>query len=589
MSKIPTFQTPAPMLDIGIGPTTSPIIEVDKALESMRDSGFDLMAAIGEPIDNSIEANATIVRIHPIYSKDKKHINAIAFADNGRGIDLAVLTQVLKMGYSSRYGQRKGLGRFGVGLKLAGLSVGTRIEVITKAAGSDQYYRVFLDLKLIKDGTQTIIEAEELDGWPAEYAELMSNKGEEFQSGTLVIWKDIDRLSSGGTYGASLESKIQDMRKFIARVYREFLNNGLVIELEGKPTSLHDPLFLLDNPRILKRYRGRSEEQLKGRVIEQDELTIDGHRVEVTVTIAPEIFRHKLGDGGSTDIEGKDIREFQINRDNQGRLSILRNGREIYYDIVPRILPKGVDKVDRYIGIEVSFPADLDEYFQVRHVKRGAEPVNKLREQLRTWLERPIKQARSQIRRHWNEVEITERGKSGDGRSAAMFDAVERSEQTMPRGQAGLDVTEERQEELIEQLLEDLDIDETEDPGSAETIRKQIQEHPMTIVDGAWPGKELMEIDHFNGKAVVRINHRHPFIRDIYDALRDVAQKLPEEQATDDMHELIRRTWTALDLLFLAYAKAENLHRDPEIFDDLRSYWGQHTQAYMKELAKSEE
>jgi hypothetical protein len=111
----------------------------------------------------------------------------------------------------------------------------------------------------------------------------------------------------------------------------------------------------------------------------------------------------------------------------------------------------------------------------------------------------------------------------------------------------------------------------------------------MTIVDGAWPGKELMEIDHFNGKAVVRINHRHPFVRDIYDALRDVAQKLPDEQKADEMHDLIRRTWMGLDVLFLAYAKAENLHRDPEIFDDLRSYWGQHTQAYMKELAKNEE
>lgn len=585
MTTNPTFQLPATAVESG---PTSPIIEVDKALESMRDSGFDLMAAIGEPIDNSIEANATLVRILPVYSNDKKHITEIAFADNGRGINLAEIAQVLKMGYSSRYGQRKGLGRFGVGLKLAGLSVGTRIEVITKAAGSDEYYRVYLDLELIKTGEQSVIKAEKVDGWPMEYAELMSAKGEEFQSGTLVLWQHIDRLSSGGTYGASLESKIQDMRKFIARVYREFINNGLVIELEGRPTSLHDPLFLLDNPRILNRYRGRPEEQLKGRIIDQAELAIDGYAVQVTATIAPETFRHKSGDGGNFDTDGKDIREFQI-KDNQGRISMLRNGREIYYDIVPRILPSGVDKVDRYIGIEVSFPAELDEYFQVRHVKRGAEPVNKLREELRTWLERPIKLARSQIRRHWNEVEVAERGKSGDGRSPALLDAVERSEQTTPHGQAGLDVTEERQEESINQLLEDLDIDTTEDPENADRIRKQIQEHPMTIVDGAWPGKELMEIDHFNGKAVVRINHRHPFIRDIYDALREVAQKMPDEQNADEMHDLIRRTWMGLDVLFLAYAKAENLHRDPEIFDDLRSYWGQHTQAYMKELARTEE
>lgn len=45
------------------------------------------------------------------------------------------------------------------------------------------------------------------------------------------------------------------------------------------------------------------------------------------------------------------------------------------------------------------------------------------------------------------------------------------------------------------------------------------------------------------------------------------------------MIELARRTETALDILFLAYAQAENMHNDPTVFDDLRSYWGQFTQA----------
>lgn len=108
------------------------------------------------------------------------------------------------------------------------------------------------------------------------------------------------------------------------------------------------------------------------------------------------------------------------------------------------------------------------------------------------------------------------------------------------------------------------------------------------ILDGNWPGKELMTIDHLNGKAVLELNHRHPFIRDVYDALRDSAAIMPEDQEPGEMHDLIRRTWMALDMLFLAYAKAENLHADPEIFEDLRTYWGQHTQAYMRELAKEE-
>lgn len=589
MTTNPTFQAPSSSDDS----RTSPIIEVDRALESMRDAGFDLMAAVGEPIDNSIEANATTIRIEPRYTKDKKHITELAFADDGRGIDLDMLAQVLKMGYSSRYGQRTGLGRFGVGLKLAALSVGTRIEVYTRVAGTDSFYMAYLDLSEISAGSQTVIRAVEVDGWPSEHVDLMrDSKGKAFEHGCLVLWQNIDRLSSGGTYGASLDAKIADLRKFIARVYREFLDQGRTIELAGKQVTLHDPLFLLDNPRINDRYGKRKDlqpTQLRGTVIEETDLLIDGHEVHVTVSTAPEIFRHKSGDGGIVDIDGKEIREFQINQENEGRISMMRNGREIYYDIVPRMLAGGVSKGDRYIGIEVSFPAELDEYFQVRHVKRGAEPVSKLRDALREWLKRPVLQARRDIRRHWTEVAVAQQEDSVDGRDPVIQSAVDKAEQTALPGRAGFGLTTQQEAEKVNQILDDLDIDATVDAGKADQIRTQINEHPMTILDGSWPGKDLMAIDHLNGKAVVRLNHRHPFIRDVYDVLRDTADKPFDEHDPADLHDLIRRTSMALDMLFFAYAKAENLHREPEeMFDDLRAFWGQHTQAYMKELAKSE-
>ncbi|TJY69468.1 ATP-binding protein [Arthrobacter sp. CAU 1506] len=591
MTTNPIFQAPSSAtVDAA---RTSPIIEVDKALESMRDAGFDLTAAVGEPIDNSIEANATVIRIEPMYSKDRKHITEIAFADNGRGIDLPVLAKVLKMGYSSRYGQRKGLGRFGVGLKLAALSVGTRIEVYAKAAGSNAYYLAYLDLDEISAGSQTEIRSVEVGGWPKEYVDLMKDfKGEPFESGTLVLWQHIDRLSSGGTYGASLDTKIADLRKFIARAYRQFLDQGLNIILAGKPVTLHDPLFLLDDPRIQTRYGmrdGLGPDSLKGKVIEETDLTIDDHQVHVSVSIAPEIFRHEKGKGGETDLDGRDIREFQINQDNEGRISMMRNGREIYYDIVPRMLTGGVTVGDRYIGIEVSFPAELDEYFQVRHVKRGAEPVSKLRNALREWLKRPVTQARKEIRRHWDEVRITQQAESVDGRDPAVQEAVDRAEQTAPRGQASLNLTLEQESAKIDEILDELEINTEANANKADGIRAHIAQHSMTILDGNWPGKELMTVDHLNAKAILRLNHRHPFIRDIYDVLRETADKPFDEQDAAEMHNLIRRTSMALDMLFLAYAKAENLHREPEEFEDLRSYWGQHTQAYMKELVRFDE
>ncbi|MFN6513014.1 MAG: hypothetical protein RMY29_000760 [Nostoc sp. CreGUA01] len=46
-------------------PTTSgkPLLELATAYNSLRDSGFDFSTAVGEPIDNAIQAQATKIYI----------------------------------------------------------------------------------------------------------------------------------------------------------------------------------------------------------------------------------------------------------------------------------------------------------------------------------------------------------------------------------------------------------------------------------------------------------------------------------------------------------------------------------------------
>ncbi len=582
MTNQPTFRAPSAQADEPVG-ARADIIQVDTALESMRDSGFDLTAAAGEPIDNSIEAGASFIRVLTRYGDKKQSIDEIAFADNGEGIEPAIVAHVLSMGYSTRYGQRGSLGRFGVGLKLAGLSLGKRIDIYTKRTGNPAIWHAYLDLSEITSGSQTHIIAEQVDTWPAEYKDIMvGHDGQQFSSGTLVIYRKIDRLPAGGHYGTSLDQKLSELRTFIARTYRDFLDQSLVIELNGRAVTLLDPLFLKDNPRIIERYK---PEDLRGTVLDEDDIEItDGNEIHVTVTIVPVEFRWEEGLGGAKDRQGRDIREFQISRENAGKVSMVRNGREINYDIVPRLLPAGIDKIDRYIGIEVRFPAVLDEFFQVRNVKRGAVPVDKLREELRKWLDRPIRAARREIRRHWGEVEMHKQAKEAEHQAAA--EAAARAEQTAPKGQAGRDYTDEETERIIAELLQDLGV--REDPQQAAQVRQQIKDKPMILVDGSWPGKEIFEVTHLNGKAIVRLNHRHPFIRDIYDALKAAGNGAGEELSTEEFGDLVRKTKRGLDVLFLAYAKGENMHPDPTEFDDLRSYWGQFTQSYLRELPNEE-
>ncbi|MCP2262025.1 Histidine kinase-, DNA gyrase B-, and HSP90-like ATPase [Streptoalloteichus tenebrarius] len=561
------------------------LIQVDRALDSMRDAGFDLTAAIGEPLDNSIEADATLMRVQPIFGRGKKTIDRIIIADNGVGIEPTQMHHVLSMGYSSRYGQRQGLGRFGVGLKLAGLSLGERIEIYSKRTGDPKIYYSYIDLQEIREGNQRFITTTEASDWPGEAVKLMTGRDRRpFSSGTVVIFGKIDRLASGGTYGTSLEQKISELRKFIARAYRTYIDTGRVIELDGKITTLHDPLFLRDNPRIISRYKPLDP---RGELIEETDLEIDGHTVHVTVAIVPKEFRPWRRAGGEVDFKGQDISEFQINAENTAKISILRNGREIYYDIVPRLLEGGrSDKVLRYVAIEVSFPAELDEYFQVRNVKRGAEPVSKLRSQLREWLKAPVKQALRQVRALWEEEETKKRFENGE--HSESMDTASRVMPALPNGPAGRGATPELEEMVVQQAAMDMGLDPDTDATKIAHLREQINSKPVTLLDAQWPGKEFLVIHHLNGKSVIKFNHRHAFFQKVYAPLKKVADEGAQGMEPEELSDLARRAEAAIDLLFMGYARAEGMYEDPEQFDNLRTYWGMFTEALLREEFKDQ-
>ncbi|WP_207002093.1 ATP-binding protein [Trinickia mobilis] len=565
----------------------APLTQAYQTLESSRDSGFDLSAAIGEPVDNSWEAGGVVIRIKAIESDSDRSITDIAIADNGAGISPEIFPNVLSVGYSSRYNSRKGLGRFGMGLKLAALSQGRRAEVYSRARGGEQVYKTALDLDDVKNGVQEDLAIEEVEGWPDKFVDLMVNPKDDvpFDQGTLVIIRKIDRLPRGGRYGASTDERMHDLTRFLARAYRKFIDKGLRIELEGKPVNLHDPLFLLQNPRVVQKFGV----DLRATIVDQGTFLIDGHSVHWIVTLLPEKLRRVRGAGGRATKGREEFADLYI-PDNASKISILRNEREIYYDLVPRLLPGGKDKVDRYIGVEISFPAELDEYFQVRNVKRGAEPVSKLREELKNAIKKPVEEARREIRRFWGEVLREESLANGDGHLAA-HGAVDGFDRTAPHGQAGYTGNGDNGVEgAFDNLFHDLKLDRNkpEDAAKAKWIRESFNQRALTVIDAGWPGKELFEIVHLTGKAIVKVNSRHPFFAEIVTPLKAMSEAEPEELDTQEVSELLKKLSSAIDLLILGYAKAENMHTDPEeAYGELRSHWGLFTYGLIREYLRN--
>ena len=96
-------------------------------IQSLRKSDFDCYSAYGEVIDNSEQSGAKNIKIEfDVVSKgtgrsQKEIIDKIAFGDDGGGMNENVLENCLTLGWSTRYNDRNGIGRFGVGSTLAGI------------------------------------------------------------------------------------------------------------------------------------------------------------------------------------------------------------------------------------------------------------------------------------------------------------------------------------------------------------------------------------------------------------------------------------------------------------------------------------
>lgn len=85
----------------------------------------------------------------------------------------------------------------------------------------------------------------------------------------------------------------------------------------------------------------------------------------------------------------------------------------------------------------------------------------------------------------------------------------------------------------------------------------------------------------------MKINHRHPFVREIYDPLKELTKIDPEDVEPQKAISLAVKAQLGLDVLFMAYASAENRHHEPEkAFGDLRNDWSRKAYEYICEVLR---
>lgn len=205
------------------------------ALNSMRDSDFDTYSAVGEVIDNSLQANAKNIHLKIDYTiSDRKNgfqpINSIVFVDDGDGMPKKILHHCLQLGYSSRYNDRTGIGRFGVGATLAAIHECQKVEIYSKQTNADWQY-TYIDLKEVSDNKMVSIPEPVVKELPEKYRDLTGTK-----RGTVVAWTKVDRQQE------SASKLIEELHIWIGRTFRRFIWDGVNICINGEEVKAIDPL-----------------------------------------------------------------------------------------------------------------------------------------------------------------------------------------------------------------------------------------------------------------------------------------------------------------------------------------------------------
>lgn len=333
-----------------------PIVLNETFIQSTRDTGYRSTAsAVAELVDNSLQAKARSVQIFIVPdAKAGPDELAISVVDDGSGMDASTLRRSLQFGGTSRFNDRSGPGRFGMGLPNASMSQAQRVDVWTwQAGGASQH--TYLDLREVAEGETIEIPRPRRKTLPPNTCPRPA------KSGTLVRWTRCDRLDNRRI--STIARKLQES---LGQMFRYFLWNGVKITINGEAVVPIDPLFL-DAASPLAGAKPFGE------------------------TLAFEVRCPR--NAAKTSVVRARFSEFPIQQwynlpqEEKRRLriiggagvSVIRAGREVDYGWF-FFGPKRRENYDDWWRCELSFEPELDELFGINHSKQAINPTSTIKE-----------------------------------------------------------------------------------------------------------------------------------------------------------------------------------------------------------------
>lgn len=331
-------------------------------IESTRAIGYTLEAAIADIVDNSISASASCADIFFFPASD----SYIAVLDDGDGMTASELNTAMRYGSQNPNEKRAAndLGRFGLGLKTASLSQCRTLTVISKQGANIEARRWDIDHVIASDDWSLLIleSKDEINLIPR------IERLKELESGTLVVWQNLDRLKVGELdFDRSMGKKMDEVRSHLSLVFHRYISGEtglkkMQIKMNNIPIEPADPFLVRRNTQVMS----------------DEPLYIDGSTVIIRPFILPHI--SALSKDEIAALGGKE--GF---RKSQG-FYVYRNKRLLVWGTWFRLMRQG--ELSKLARVQVDIPNALDHLWTLDIKKSTAVPPEAVRNNLGAIIER---------------------------------------------------------------------------------------------------------------------------------------------------------------------------------------------------------
>lgn len=505
-----------------------PLFFAQTLIASLRDVGYNTTtSALCEHVDNAIQADADEVRVY--FRQAGKQGDAVidaAVYDNGRGMAPNVLKVATSFGGSMNFNNRSGIGRFGMGMKTAALSMSPTMELFSWQE-PNAFYNMTLDVDAIGKERANAVELPDPTlmndlpdeiadffikpmGFPTSAAEqdLFVGRGDDInerlgQSGTIVYMPACDRL----TY-AKARTLVEHAVKEMSRVYRRAIADGLRLYINNRRVEAFDPTYSMASARHAKMIdvETKTSRLLFAKTVEVP-IREHSHKKEKIII---RLYRLPIEEWST--LSRKCLRnDLQVF--NGLTVSMLRNDREVFAGAMTELTTRHA--VTHWYRIQIDFPGSLDEAFGVAANKQGVRPKGYVKDAIKLAIGEDLTTLNEEIKRY--------QGAQASARNSAQPSASEAKATDADQHQAKpLQLTAEEEAEL-EGNLRVLAVALRRDGESDDEAFERIRESKYLIEfkhDEYWP---FYHIEHRFGRVILTLNTAHPFFEKLYEPLRKLA------------------------------------------------------------------